>query len=392
MRRRGKKYLVIISEDEKCPMKQWLRENRQHVPEGKDPDDPKINSVMWRIILKRNGWEDRETTTEVHLIFPTAETPILTPTHLKGLSDMRRPGKTYLVIIPGKGRYPMQQWLRDNRQHAPDGMDPYDKKINSQTWRRVLRRNGWGDEETDTEVRLIFPAEDEGDDGKTPMEGLPDMRRVERRYFVVLSEEEKYPMKEWLRDNPEYLPEGMHPDTHTSQQLRYGLKRNGWEDKVTDSEVHLIFPAEDEEDDVETPSAFALEQHLRDYIAKDIQKISFNGRNLKLFQDQDGRKGVEYPTDTGRIDILAISATDNQEFFVIELKLSRGSDQAIGQLMRYMTWVEDRLTDDRQVKGIIVAQSIDDKLKRSVRMISSRVELLEYKLKFDLTPVSLTLD
>ena len=37
----------------------------------------------------------------------------------------------------------MQQWLRDNRQHAPEGMDPYNKKINSQTWRRVLKRNGW---------------------------------------------------------------------------------------------------------------------------------------------------------------------------------------------------------------------------------------------------------
>ena len=335
---------------------------------------------------------------------------------------MRQPGKTYLVIIPGKGEYRMQQWLRNNRQHAPEGMDPYDKKINSQTWRRVLRRNGWGDEETDTEVRLIFPTENEEEDTETPSniafahkttthkpshsKGLPDMRQRGKNYFVILSENEKHPMMKWLRVNPEHLPEGRHPDTHTSRQLRSDLERNGWEVKETGTEVHLIFPAKEgendvktpgafplnEEDHAETPSAFALEQHLRDYIAKDIHKISFNGGNLKLFQDQDGREGVEYPTDTGRIDILAVSADDDQDFFVIELKLSRGSDQAIGQLMRYMSWVEEEIPDCKKVNGIIVAQSIDERLKRSVRMISSRVKLFKYELKFKLDPVSLTLD
>lgn len=267
---------------------------------------------------------------------------------------MRRPGKTYLVIIPGEGTYSMHQWLRNNRQHAPEGKDPYDKKINSQTWCRVLKRNGWGYEETDTEIRLIFPAENEEEDTETPSvtafarettthrpshsTGLTDMRQRGKNYFVVLSENEKHPMMKWLRGNPEHLPEGRHPSTHTSRQLRSDLERNGWEVKETETEVHLIFPAkegesnektqaafplneEGEEDNAETPNAFALEQHLRDYIAKDIRKISFNGGNLKLFQDQGGRKGVEYPTDTGRIDILAVSADDDQDFFVIELKV-----------------------------------------------------------------------
>ncbi len=246
---------------------------------------------------------------------------------------MKKPGKTYLVIIPGRGRFPMHQWLRDNRQHAPEGMDPYDKKINSQTWRRVLRRNGWGDEETDTEVRLMFPLAD------------------------------------WEE----------HPETTSAIAL----------DHEGESEVETPsgFPP-NEEDHVETPNAFALEQHLRDYIAKDIRKISFNGGNLKLFQDKNGRQGIEYPTDSGRIDILAVSTDDDQEFFVIELKLSRGSDQAIGQLMRYMMWVEDNIAHGKNVNGIIVAQAIDDKLRSAARMISSRVQLYEYRLSFDLNLVS----
>ena len=71
------------------------------------------------------------------------------------------------------------------------------------------------------------------------------MRHPTRQHFVVLSEDEKHPMKPWLRENLEYLPEGMHPDTHTSQQLRNGLRRNGWEVEE-DSEVRVIFPAEDD--------------------------------------------------------------------------------------------------------------------------------------------------
>ena len=377
--------------------------------------DPDIHtSQQLRFGLKRKGWEVEETHLTVRLIFPVQDT------NLKGTPDMRRRGKDYLVIIPGEGReHPMKEWLRANPQYAPEGKDPFDPEINSQTWRRVLSRNGWGDEETDTEVRLIFPTENEEEDTETPStiaiahettthkpphsKGLPDMRQRGKNYLVVLSENEKHPMMKWLRLNPEYLPEGRHPDTHTSRQLRSDLEQNGWEVNETRTEVNLIFPSKEGENDVqtsgafplneenhvETPRAFALEQHLRDYIAKDIHKISFNGGNLKLFQDQDGRKGVEYPTDTGRIDILAISGTDNQEFFVIELKLSRGSDQAIGQLMRYMSWVEDRIANGRKVNGIIVAQSIDDRLKRAARMIPSRVELFEYKLIFDLTPVSL---
>ena len=219
-----------------------------------------------------------------------------------------------------------------------------------------------------------------------------------RPHFVIIRrenhEDEKHPMKPWLRENPEHNPEGMHPDTHTSQQLRNGLKRNGWEVEETDTEVHVIFPAEDEEEDAATPSAFALEHHLRDFIVKKIKEdnIDFNGRRLKLYEDSDGRNGVEYPTDTGRIDILAVSDDDDQDFFVIELKLSRGSDQAIGQLMRYMSWVEDRIANGRKVNGIIVAQSIDDRLKRAARMMCSRVELYEYELIFKLIPVPLTLD
>jgi hypothetical protein len=78
------------------------------------------------------------------------------------------------------------------------------------------------------------------------------MKRPRRQCFVVLPEGEKYPMKEWLRENPEHIPEGMHPDTHVYRQLRHGLEQNGWEVKESDTEVHLIFPTKEGEGDLES--------------------------------------------------------------------------------------------------------------------------------------------
>ena len=246
-------YLVITHRAdgrmEEHPMKEWLRNHPQHIPEGMDPDIH--TSQQLRFGLKRKGWKVEETHLTVRLIFPAKNT------NLRGTPDMRRHGKDYLVIIPGEGRYPMIQWLRDNPQHAPEGKDPNDKTINSQTWRRVLVRNGWTDEETDTEVRLFPPEERENT--KTPSaiasahettthkvshsKGLANMGRAEPRDFIVIFKGERYPMMEWLRKNPEHIPAGMHPDTNNSHSLFFGLlQKNDWVAEADDAEIRLIFP------------------------------------------------------------------------------------------------------------------------------------------------------
>ena len=71
--------------------------------------------------------------------------------------------------------------------------------------------------------------------------------------------------------------------------------------------------------------------------------------------------GQQYPTDTGPIDILAISK-DNKTLLVVELKKGRASDAVVGQCQRYMGYVKEELAEKNQdVKGVIIAFEDDKK-------------------------------
>jgi len=52
---------------------------------------------------------------------------------------------------------------------------------------------------------------------------------------------------------------------------------------------------------------------------------------------------------------------------VIELKLDRGPDRALGQLARYMGWVRANLAAGTEVRGVVVARRIDEKLRYTLR-------------------------
>jgi RecB family endonuclease NucS len=94
-------------------------------------------------------------------------------------------------------------------------------------------------------------------------------------------------------------------------------------------------------------AAFALEYQLRDFIAANLDAIDVGGKHLRLYSDQAGRNGVEYPSAVGPIDILAVDETG--AFYVFELKRARSPDHAIGQLTRYMGWVHQTIDRGRWV-------------------------------------------
>ncbi|MDI4635842.1 DUF91 domain-containing protein [Pelomonas sp. V22] len=120
---------------------------------------------------------------------------------------------------------------------------------------------------------------------------------------------------------------------------------------------------------------FALEQDLQRYLADNLHIIE---PGLTLFEDEDLR-GLEYPAGGGRrIDILATDKDGG--FVVLELKVEKGYDRVVGQLLRYMNWVRKELADPGQrVRGIIVCRTMSEDLRLACASIAD-VELLEYKL------------
>lgn len=137
----------------------------------------------------------------------------------------------------------------------------------------------------------------------------------------------------------------------------------------------------EEEIDLGISTEFAYESDLRDYLAKNLQVIE---SGLKLYEEE-GITGVEFPVGGRFVDILAIDSKG--DFVVIELKVSRGYDRVIGQLLRYMAWIQKNQADlGQEVRGIIVAREISKDLILASSLIP-KIELFEYELALSLKQV-----
>jgi len=106
-----------------------------------------------------------------------------------------------------------------------------------------------------------------------------------------------------------------------------------------------------------------------------------NASIAKIIYEDGERRGKEYPTAVGPIDILTVD--ENGDFYIFETKLSKGMDRALGQLLRYMGWIKVNLAKDKNVYGIIVANKMDEKIKYAVE-VTPNVSLCEYEMKFDI--------
>ncbi len=219
-----------------------------------------------------------------------------------------------------------------------------------------------------------------------------------KHFNVVVPKEdggvELYSMKEWLRQHPTHIPSGLDATLSTSHQLRNGLRKQGWTVQETPTDVRIIPPettafeaveavlGESEGDEADTEEAsFGLEAQLRDFLAQNMNAIDVGGRKLRLYVDQTGRDGIEFPTAVGRIDILGID--ESGDFVVFELKRARSPDHAIGQLARYMGWVQNTIGKGKEVTGVIVAKEISEGLRYAASAMP-KVTLFEYEVDFHL--------
>ena len=133
---------------------------------------------------------------------------------------------------------------------------------------------------------------------------------------------------------------------------------------------------------IEDPNVFALETHLEEFLICNWSQTEL-GKKYDIYEEDGEIIGQQYPSDTGPIDILAISK-DKKEILVVELKKGRASDAVIGQIQRYMGYVLEELAEPEQkVSGVIIALEDDLRIKRALK-VANNIEFYRYKVNFQL--------
>jgi restriction system protein len=131
---------------------------------------------------------------------------------------------------------------------------------------------------------------------------------------------------------------------------------------------------------IEDPTVFALEKHLEDFLIVNWKQTEL-GKKYDIYEEDGQQLGKQYPTDTGFMDILAISK-DKKELLVVELKKGRASDSVVGQIQRYMGYVLEELAEKGQsVKGVIIALEDDNRIRRALA-VAPNIEFYRYQVNF----------
>ena len=132
----------------------------------------------------------------------------------------------------------------------------------------------------------------------------------------------------------------------------------------------------------EPEQRFGLERHLHEFLRDNWDKTSL-GREWALHTVDGDEVGCEYETPIGRIDLLA-RHRKQKRWLVIELKRGQTSDQTVGQVLRYVGFVERELASKgERVEGLIIAQGGDEQLRYALGAVE-RVRLMRYRVDFRL--------
>ncbi|MBI2294408.1 MAG: DUF91 domain-containing protein [Betaproteobacteria bacterium] len=108
------------------------------------------------------------------------------------------------------------------------------------------------------------------------------------------------------------------------------------------------------------------ERNLEDLIIHQLEAIE---PGLHLAERQ-------LSTPAGRLDLLCKDANGN--FVVVELKRTQGTDQVVGQVLRYMGWLKEAHHTEG-VRGIVIVAKKDQALSYAL-MAAPNVQVNEFKL------------
>jgi len=186
-------------------------------------------------------------------------------------------------------------------------------------------------------------------------------------------------------------------------RIHYSVDQNGKDDLLyqIDSKKFRLYDAGSDQDPIyskqvteeeatkvqkndsegENGNEFAYEKDLQNFLAKNPSSIE---AGLSLYMEEE-ISGIEFPAGNRFIDILATDI--DQNYVVIELKVSRGYDKVVGQILRYMAWIRKNHAEEGQrVRGIIIAREISDDLILACSE-TKNVELYEYTMSVSLNKI-----
>ena len=201
-------------------------------------------------------------------------------------------------------------------------------------------------------------------------DNLPHQRPVKWRSTVIQLDD----MSERLRRSVGSIGTTCMLDSHVEELERL---LSGTESKsvaTNDGEV------------IENVSEFVFEEHLEEFMIKNWELTPF-AAEYDIYRNEKGELTGQQFSAFGRdrIDILAISK-DKQTLLVIELKKGKGTDQVLGQVLRYMGYVNTVKEDNQNVKGLIVAHEDDPRIRHALSMVQN-VGFYTYKIHFELTQI-----
>lgn len=151
-------------------------------------------------------------------------------------------------------------------------------------------------------------------------------------------------------------------------------------DYISENESAIINSTADEELESTASSTFALEAHLRDYLARNLLSLE---KGLELWSSNP--PSVEYQIEKRWIDILAKDRDGIP--VVIELKLSKGHERTLGQALYYRGKLKQILKVSR-VRIIMVAAEITDELRIASTEVND-VDVFSYKLTMQVQKIDL---
>ena len=175
-----------------------------------------------------------------------------------------------------------------------------------------------------------------------------------------------------------------------SEELARGIGGYGTVQSLDDygSEIEQILSGNTPEivvsdKDVENPVSFVLEKHLEDFLVSNWERTEL-GKSFDIYEEDGEKVGQQFPSDTGPLDILAVSK-DRKTLLVVELKRGRVSDVVVGQIQRYMGYVKEELCEPGQnVRGIIIGLDDDKRIKRALA-VAQDIDFYRYEVNFKLT-------